>query len=1012
MMKISTDFFRPSNLGQFAKQAGAFLSFLALTNVSAMAASPAAAASTNAPINFFSDNDPVPTEPGCDWVTYLANITSSDVTDIYNVSFEEGNAILSLIATSEIEVHIAYNSVDNLIYAVAKSDGSFRTIDPYAETPVFGETQILSESVSGIVTATFAPNGKLLIGSRDSHIIYSVNILNNEVSIYDGYSPIQGGDLAYDNEGKLYLATKTGSSLYQVYPEGEGMPDDQWIGYTPSSVTGMALSSTEQLLFSHNGATSLKVRNLDGSDAGEFPMLLDGESISLSSGDMASGCNTTINENEGDCDSFSTFYIHHGPGVSGSDLYSVMYSGSDAILTFLTNVNFESHIAYNAEDDLVYFVNANGSFISVYDPTAGIFVADLPIDGNINQLYAIVYNDLDGKLYVGDAGDDEISTIDLGTGVATYYANAPVHGGDLAFQDGSLVLATRTGDMLYSIVEGDDAIALGSIPTHVNGMAQANNAQGLIMANTGASAFTEVSVLDGSVIGSFNAVLDGETFTMVNGDMAAGCSDDDDSEAGCNYKLYFSHQPETGGPYNLMEVILNGDGTASYNELMPNNGGHIALSPDGAFIYIVGGSNMKVYDVALGTIVSNVNIQTAGGENLSGFPAAAVNDEGTLFAGNGSGNQVYMIDMDGTATPYGPSRTISGGDLVFIDGELWIVTRGNDHFTNVLSGETFSVPVTEMNGAAVLENGNVLVADGTGASLLKEINLETMDVVETYDIDLPLHNGDFAGRCVSDEPVITIPGECYPSEAVAYIQGTNDNDGALSPSRTDASQALGQPERVDELVFTTIGYGGSMTFSFGGPVMNGEGADIEVVEVSYNNPGCANYPEFADVHVSLDGVNWFYAGTVCKGEPFVDIADAGNFDYITYVRVSNNDFLTTSSDGFDLDGVVALQNCDALEGEGGQLIATEVGSSNTLTSYPNPTSGPSQVVFVTAKAERTVVAIYDMNGRQVETLFNQVATPGQEYRIDFDGNDLPNGIYVYKMTTNSETIVNKFMVSK
>jgi hypothetical protein len=59
----------------------------------------------------------------------------------------------------------------------------------------------------------------------------------------------------------------------------------------------------------------------------------------------------------------------------------------------------------------------------------------------------------------------------------------------------------------------------------------------------------------------------------------------------------------------------------------------------------------------------------------------------------------------------------------------------------------FTVDVDEINGAAVLENGNVLLADGDGNSLLKEVDLATQMVVAEYDIDLPLNNGDLAGGC-------------------------------------------------------------------------------------------------------------------------------------------------------------------------------------------------------------------------------------------------------------------------
>ena len=69
-------------------------------------------------------------------------------------------------------------------------------------------------------------------------------------------------------------------------------------------------------------------------------------------------------------------------------------------------------------------------------------------------------------------------------------------------------------------------------------------------------------------------------------------------------------------------------------------------------------------------------------------------------------------------------------------------------------------------------------------------------------------------------------------------------------------------------------------------------------------------------------------------------------------------------------------------------------------------------MFTTGQTTRTTLEVFDMNGRSVATLFNQVANAGQQYMIDFDGAALPNGVYVYRLTTENETIVEKFMIAK
>jgi hypothetical protein len=239
--------------------------------------------------------------------------------------------------------------------------------------------------------------------------------------------------------------------------------------------------------------------------------------------------------------------------------------------------------------------------------------------------------------------------------------------------------------------------------------------------------------------------------------------------------LYYTHQPQ-GGNYDLLQVELSPLGEATYTTLLEDIGSaHIALDPSGDFIYIVG-NNLRVYDVNAGSIIVTLPIAEVTGAPLTNFPSAVCGEDGTLYAGNSSQNQIYTIDVaTGVATPFGPTVSVTGGDLIFVDGDLWSINRGTNVFTKVLTGETFSVDVDEINGAAVLENGNVLLADGNGESLLKEVDLSTLEVVAEYDIDLPLFNGDLAGSCTSDEEVnseesivyggqsMSLPSEVYPN---------------------------------------------------------------------------------------------------------------------------------------------------------------------------------------------------------------------------------------------------------
>ncbi|HKK39887.1 MAG TPA: T9SS type A sorting domain-containing protein [Cryomorphaceae bacterium] len=89
-----------------------------------------------------------------------------------------------------------------------------------------------------------------------------------------------------------------------------------------------------------------------------------------------------------------------------------------------------------------------------------------------------------------------------------------------------------------------------------------------------------------------------------------------------------------------------------------------------------------------------------------------------------------------------------------------------------------------------------------------------------------------------------------------------------------------------------------------------------------------------------------------------------------------------------------------------------IGSGIQINSSPNPSNGQSFVTFSVSKAEMSTLEVYYMNGKMVEALFSGVAQPESDYRFEFNGSNLPNGIYIYRLTTESEVKTEKFVISK
>ncbi|MGB6036199.1 MAG: T9SS type A sorting domain-containing protein [Cryomorphaceae bacterium] len=93
-----------------------------------------------------------------------------------------------------------------------------------------------------------------------------------------------------------------------------------------------------------------------------------------------------------------------------------------------------------------------------------------------------------------------------------------------------------------------------------------------------------------------------------------------------------------------------------------------------------------------------------------------------------------------------------------------------------------------------------------------------------------------------------------------------------------------------------------------------------------------------------------------------------------------------------------------------QLFSTPGGAA--ISSLPNPTEGQSNVTFTVVEEGYTTLEVYDMSGRLVDAIFAGNAQANSDYRFEFDGSALPNGVYIYRLTTENEVVNDKFMIAK
>lgn len=80
-------------------------------------------------------------------------------------------------------------------------------------------------------------------------------------------------------------------------------------------------------------------------------------------------------------------------------------------------------------------------------------------------------------------------------------------------------------------------------------------------------------------------------------------------------------------------------------------------------------------------------------------------------------------------------------------------------------------------------------------------------------------------------------------------------------------------------------------------------------------------------------------------------------------------------------------------------------------NYPNPFNPVTKINYSIAKQGLVTLKIYDILGREVKTLVNEVKSPGA-YIVDFNGSSFASGVYFYKIQSGNFMQVKRMVLIK
>ena len=100
------------------------------------------------------------------------------------------------------------------------------------------------------------------------------------------------------------------------------------------------------------------------------------------------------------------------------------------------------------------------------------------------------------------------------------------------------------------------------------------------------------------------------------------------------------------------------------------------------------------------------------------------------------------------------------------------------------------------------------------------------------------------------------------------------------------------------------------------------------------------------------------------------------------------------------------KNVTAIKGSGG---GNHISDFRLLQNYPNPFNPSTTIRFTLPGREMVSLKVYDILGREVATLLNG-ELPAGDHRVQFEGQNLPSGVYFYRLRAGNFVKTRKMLL--
>jgi len=506
--------------------------------------------------------------------------------------------------------------------------------------------------------------------------------------------------------------------------------------------------------------------------------------------------------------------------------------------------------------------------------------------------------------------------------------------------------------------------------------------------------------------------------------------------------LYQAGWPyDMGGGTTSSALILNLDNSGAKEVVFPDNSGVLhAFSADGETE--LPGFPVN-FDELAGTISSSVAVGNINEDDFQEIIIAneagyiiAIGDEGELLFSYDSGGQfksnpiIADVDNNGSneiiAFPFTPPQAI----VLNADGSIY----GNSPYS-LGAGVLSSSAVGDLNGDDNLE----LIAVQMNGSI-QAIDITTGENITGWPYSLGI--GSWHGPIISN-----IDSDPEPEVLVGSLNGrlvVVEHDGSLKfenpvGGQIKTSIVTGDLDGNGSIEIIFINTVGSQAFLH---VVDNNGyeldnfpftinaqvestpilADIDnngsidmifgdtsgyLHSVDLNGTETANFPSYVQSGIKVSPV----IGDIDEdGDPEIAVANQSSYLLIDYKRASGEVIWGCFKNDPERRSNAYYETVSTYENSI-QACLTVLGKN-----FPNPFNPETTIEFNLGKDSQTLLEIYNIKGQKVKTLVNEIRKAGYHQVVwsgtDNIGSKVANGIYLYRLKSNSYISTRKMLMLK